>query len=115
MEDSLNSSVALFAAILHVSTWYLCASGHFVGIRQEMALIGNVRQAASEAKSGPVETGLTGLAATALSLAVYFACSPKKGMDTLSSDYVFIYELTSIHPCWHQTLIARLLINELVC
>ena len=31
-----------------------------------MALIGNVRKATSEGKSGPVETGLTGPAATAL-------------------------------------------------
>ena len=31
-----------------------------------MALIGNARQATSEGKSGPVETGLTGPAATAL-------------------------------------------------
>ena len=31
-----------------------------------MALIGNTRQATSEGKSGPVETGLTGLVATAL-------------------------------------------------
>ena len=31
-----------------------------------MALIGNARQATSGGKSGPVETGLTGLAVTAL-------------------------------------------------
>ena len=35
-----------------------------------MALIGDARQASSEGKSGPVETGLTGLAATALCLHV---------------------------------------------
>ena len=40
-EDSRNSSVALFAAISQVSTWYLCASGHCVGVRRAMALIGN--------------------------------------------------------------------------
>ena len=37
-----------------------------MGVRQAMALIGNARQATSEEKSGPVETGLTGPAATAL-------------------------------------------------
>ena len=57
---------ALFAAISQVSTWYLCASGRCVGVRQAIALIGNARQATSEGKSGPVETGLTGPAATAL-------------------------------------------------
>ena len=66
MEDSRNSSVALFAAISQVSTWYLCASGRCVGVRQAMVLIGNAGQATSEGKSGLVETGLTGLAATAL-------------------------------------------------
>ena len=56
----------MLTAISQVSTWYLCASGHCVGVRQAMALIGNARQAMSEGKSGPVETGLTGPAATAL-------------------------------------------------
>ena len=42
------------------------ASGRYVGVRQAMALIGNARQAMSEGKSGPVETGLTGTATTAL-------------------------------------------------
>ena len=37
-----------------------------LGVGQAMALIGNIRQAMSEGKSGPVETGLTGPAATAL-------------------------------------------------
>ena len=37
-----------------------------MGVRQAMALIGNARQAMSEGKSGPVETGLTGPVATAL-------------------------------------------------
>ena len=40
--------------------------GRYVGVRQAMALIGNARQATSEGKSGPVETGLTRPAATAL-------------------------------------------------
>ena len=40
--------------------------GHCVGVRQAMALIGNAGQATSEGKSAPVETGLTGPAATAL-------------------------------------------------
>ena len=57
---------ALFAAISQVSTWYLYALGRCVGIRQAMTLIGNARQATSEEKSGPVETGLTGPAAMAL-------------------------------------------------
>ena len=35
-------------------------------VRRAMALIGDARQATSEGKSGPVETGLTGTAATAL-------------------------------------------------
>ena len=70
LEDSRNSSVALFAAILQVSTWYLCALGLCVGVGQEMAPIGNARQTTSEGKCGPVETGRTGQAATAL----YLAC-----------------------------------------
>ena len=37
-----------------------------MGVLQAMALIGNVGQATSEGKSDPVETGLTGPAATAL-------------------------------------------------
>ena len=37
-----------------------------MGVHQAMALISNARQAMSEGKSGPVEIGLTGLAATAL-------------------------------------------------
>ena len=65
-EDLGNSSVALFAAISQVSTWYLCALGRCMGICRAMALIGNTRQAMSEGKSGPVETGLTGPVATAL-------------------------------------------------
>ena len=35
-EDSLNSSVALFAAISQVSTWYLCASGCCVGVMEKV-------------------------------------------------------------------------------
>ena len=40
-----------------------------MGVRRAMALIGDTKQATSEGKCGPVETGLTGLtglAATAL-------------------------------------------------
>ena len=66
MEDLRNNSVALFAAISQVSTWYLCAAGRCVGVHQAMALIGNARQATGDGKSGPVETGLIGPAATAL-------------------------------------------------
>ena len=66
MEDLRNSSVALFTAISQVSTWYLCASGRCVGVRQAMVLIGNAGQATNEGKCGLVGTGLTGLAATAL-------------------------------------------------
>ena len=47
LEGSRNSSVALFAAISQISTWYLCASGRCMGVY-------------------PVETGLTGPVATAL-------------------------------------------------
>ena len=65
-EDSPNSSIALFAAISQVSMWYLCASGRCVSVRRAITLIGNARQATSEGKIGPVETGLTGLVATAL-------------------------------------------------
>ena len=42
-EDLHNSSVALFAAISQVSTWYLCALGHCVGIRRAMAVPGKPR------------------------------------------------------------------------
>ena len=42
------------------------ASGHCVGFRRAKALIGNARQATGKGKSGPVETGLTRPAATAL-------------------------------------------------
>ena len=37
-----------------------------MGVRRAMALISNAKQATSEGKSGPVETGLTRPAATAL-------------------------------------------------
>ena len=37
-----------------------------MGVHQAMALIGYAKQATSEGKSGQVETGLTGPAATAL-------------------------------------------------
>ena len=65
-KQSPNSSVTLLAAIMQVSTWLLCAWGHRVGVRRAMVLIGDARQATSEGKSGPVETGLTGPAGTAL-------------------------------------------------
>ena len=39
-EDLRNSFVALFAAILQVSTWYLCASGH---CDSQMMMIWNQR------------------------------------------------------------------------
>ena len=55
----------MLTAISQVSRRYLCASGHCMGVRQAMVLIGNARQAMSEG-NGPVETGLTGPAATAL-------------------------------------------------
>ena len=43
-EDSWNSSIALFAAISQVSTWYLCALGRCVGSCRAMVLIiGNTR------------------------------------------------------------------------
>ena len=67
-EDLRNSSVTLFVAISQVLTWYLCASGRCMGVCRAMALIGNARQAMSEGKSGLVEAGLTGPAATALSM-----------------------------------------------
>ena len=41
-----------------------------MGVHQAMVLIGNARQATSEGRSVPVETGLTGPAATALYLHV---------------------------------------------
>ena len=49
-----------------------------MGVRQAMALIGNARQATSEGKSGPVETGLTGPAATARVQVTVFAWSYAK-------------------------------------
>ena len=39
-----------------------------VGIRRPLALFGDAKQAMCEGKSGPVETGLTGMVATALCL-----------------------------------------------
>ena len=46
-----------------------------MGVCRAMALIGDTKQATSEGKCGPVETGLTGMAATALgpgSAAIFF-------------------------------------------
>ena len=48
-----------------------------MGIRQAMVLIGNATQATNEGKSGPVETGLTGPAATALSTSWLQYYAPK--------------------------------------
>ena len=45
-----------------------------------MVLIGNVRQATSEEKSGPVETGLTGPAATALTVEIITSILEKCGV-----------------------------------
>ena len=67
-KHSPNSSVTLLAAIMQVSTWFLCAWGRRVGVRRAMPLIGDARQATSEGKSSQVETGLTGPAGTALYL-----------------------------------------------
>ena len=68
-EDSWNSSVALFAASHKFQHGTLCASA-FGALRgrppSNGAIIGNARQATSEGKSGLVETGLTGPAATTL-------------------------------------------------
>ena len=43
--------------------------GRCVGVCQAIMLIGNAKQATSQGKIGPVETGLTGLAAMALIIA----------------------------------------------
>ena len=61
-----KSFFALFVAISQVSTCHLSVCGHCVGVRRAMALIGGAKQAMGEGKNGPVETGLTGPAATAL-------------------------------------------------
>ena len=61
-----KNSFALFAAISQVLTFHLCAWGLAWGVCQALPVIGDTKQAMSEGKSGPVETGLTGLAATAL-------------------------------------------------
>ena len=45
-----------------------CVVGGLHGIHQAMALIDNAKQAMSEGKSGPVETGLTGHGLTATAL-----------------------------------------------
>ena len=37
-----------------------------MGVRRALALFGDAKQAMGEGKSGPVETGLTGLVATGL-------------------------------------------------
>ena len=65
-----KSSFALLAAISQDSTCHLCVLGPSVGLHRAMALIGDTKQAKSEGKSGPIETGLTRPAATALLLVV---------------------------------------------
>ena len=60
-----------FAATSQASTCHLCGWEPCVGVRRAMALIGNAKQATSEGKSGPVETGLTGPAATAMTCALH--------------------------------------------
>ena len=44
----------------------MCAWGPCVRVDKAMVLIGNAKGAMNEGKCGPVETGLTGPAATAL-------------------------------------------------
>ena len=44
----------------------VCACGPCMGVHRAIALLGDAKQAMSEGKSGPVETGLTGPVATAL-------------------------------------------------
>ena len=58
-----ESFFTLFEAI--VSTCHLCACGPCVSVCQA-TLIGDTKKAMSDGKSGPVETELTGLAATTL-------------------------------------------------
>ena len=43
-----------------------------MGVCRTLALFGQTKQAMGEGKSGPVETGLTGLVATALHIKVSF-------------------------------------------
>ena len=73
LEDSeeILVSHALFAATLQASTCHhaVCGGGGglaCVGVRRTLAQFGDAKQAMGEGKSDPVETGLTGSAATAL-------------------------------------------------
>ena len=59
-----------------------------MGVRQAMVLIGNAGQATSEGKSGLVETGLTGLAATALVCVCVCVCSFKQQKINDSVNYL---------------------------
>ena len=65
-----KNSFALFAAISQVLTLSFKISPvclrACVGVRRALPVIGDAKQATSEGESGPVETGLTGPAATAL-------------------------------------------------
>ena len=64
-----KSFFALFAAgISQVSTCHLNVWEACVGVHRAMAPIGDAKQATGEGKSRPVETGLTGRAATALQM-----------------------------------------------
>ena len=75
-ERCWKSFIPLFVAVSQVSACHLCACGPCMGVRRVMALIGDTKQArvwqretkqaTGEGKSGPVETRLTGPAATAL-------------------------------------------------
>ena len=56
----------MFAAISQVKQVTSVLGGFCMGVRQEMALIGDANQAMGEGKSGLVETRQTELAATAL-------------------------------------------------
>ena len=53
-----------------------------MGVRRAMVLDGDARQATSEGKSGPVETELTGLAATALRNAGTVCMHEVRGHDS---------------------------------
>ena len=69
-----------------------------MGFRQAMALIGNARQATSEGKSGPVETGLTGPAATALT-----SCSTEPSVKSFTK-FLNTSDMHSASGCASQTL-----------
>ena len=52
-----------------------------MGVHKAMVLIGNAGQATSEGKSGPVKTGLTGPAATALDSGICRINRPWTGLQ----------------------------------